>query len=352
MLKINDNKVDIPFAWFDQIFVMDDIIIITTGGTDVRSTPIYIVDFNGKTLFKTYYLNNKGMVIDRPISIDGNKIIMPGTRLTHGISLIMESGVSAFYLQSISDSDYLYQDTVYDYKDLIYNDVNNTEVYLGSPDSMSEEAKLLNKAEIVEADFELEYLGGGKFGKIKMTDNITTLEQYFLAISPALVNDPADKMEDSALIDMFETTLYNNAITLISMYVGGFGLDLDWDSFDNSNERGKYIEVGNIKNIASLKANYEAVFSRGLLDKYIYPVLFEREVPLFVEYDGKLHYNADTGGGMSAAPDFTRASVTNKSADTFEIEMPMANDAIFTYKVVQQNGNWVLDSFYVFDLQN
>ena len=161
-----------------------------------------------------------------------------------------------------------------------------------------------------------------------------------------------DLMEDSALIEIFETKLYNNAIDLIARYVGGYGLDLDLDSHDINDERGKYAEVKNIKDIAELKATYEAVFSRGLLDKYVYPGFFEREPPLFAEYDGKLYYDTDAAGGMSSEPDFTRAKVINKSADTFEIEMPMANGDIFTYKIVQQNGNWVLDSFYVFDLQN
>jgi len=162
-------------------------------------------------------------------------------------------------------------------------------------------------------------------------------------------NGKDDLMEDSALIDIFETKLYHNAINLISQYVGGIGLDLDMDSYDINDERNRYAEVRNIKDIAELKANYEAIFSRGLLDKYVYPGFFEGESPLFVEYDGKLHYRADAAGGMRSEPDFARAKVINKSADVFEIEMPMANGEIFTYKVVQQNGNWVLDSFFYFD---
>ena len=344
-LAINGNKVDIEYLlWFGQIIVIDDIVIITTGGTDVRSMRLYIFDFNGNTLFKTYYLNNKGMVIDSYIFIDDNKIIMPGTRLTHGINLVMKNRNTQFS----EYSDYLYQDTVYKYENLIYNDVSDTEVYLYDGTAFTEESAILDKNEIIEGDFTLEYLGGGKFGKIKMTENFTTLEQYFLAISPARVNELADKMEDAAIIDMFETKLYNNAKTVMCWYMGGdLGLDLNKNSTFCGDDGGKYVEVKNIKDTAVLKANYEAVFSRRLLDNSLYPVLFE--VPVFVEHNGKLYFNTGLGGGMTDEPDFTRARVINKNADTFEIEMPMANGTIFTYKVVQQNGNWVLDSFFYFD---
>lgn len=167
VLKINDNKVDIDtLLWFNQIFVMNDVIIITTGATDIRSTHLYIFDFNGNTLFKAYYLNNKGMVIQSSISVVGNKIIIPGTRLTHGIDLVMinEWSVHPEY------SDYIYQDIIYDYPDIY----GKSEVYLED----SKIKAMLNKDEIVEANFELEYLGNGKFSKIYMSGNIKTLGKY------------------------------------------------------------------------------------------------------------------------------------------------------------------------------
>jgi hypothetical protein len=175
VLKINDNIADIYFAWFNQIIVLDDIIIITTGGTDVRSMRMYICDFNGNMLFKTYYLNNKGMVIQNYIYIDGNKIIMPGTRTNHGINLVMKNTSTEFS----EYSSYLYQDVIYDYKNKnIEYDYKDVEVHIFNGTVFSESSKLLDKNEIVEADFVLEYLGGGKFSKIKMAGNIKTLEKY------------------------------------------------------------------------------------------------------------------------------------------------------------------------------
>ena len=352
VLKINDNKVDMEnFLWFDQIIVMEDIIVITTGGTDIRSTPIYIFDFNGKKLFETYYLNNKGMVIQRPVSIEGNKIIMPGTRLTHGIDLVMKSPD----YESSEYEDYLYIDTVYNYENSIYQSELHIEVYLDSFDSMSEEAKLLNKDEIIEADFELEYLGGGKFGKIKMTENFTTLKQYFIAIPPVRVNEPANKMSDTELISMLETKLYKNANDFYGGWIcSSSGLDLDESiTYDTGDSAMQYVLVKDIKNITELKAKCEGIFSINLLGKSVYPWLIEGDYPLFIENDGKLYYNKSTGAGAGYAPDFTRAKVTNKSADSFEIEVPMTTvddeeGSIFVYKAVEQNGNWVLDSFYYF----
>ena len=97
-----------------------------------------------------------------------------------------------------------------------------------------------------------------------------------------------------------------------------------------------------------MKANFEVVFSLKLLESVIYPRTIEQLI--FIEEDGKLYYTG-SGGGGGYAPDFTRAKVTSKSADVFEIEVPMVTPAddegkIFAYKAVQQNGNWVLDNYY------
>ena len=170
-LKINDNLTDFYGAvGFSNIIISDEFIVVITHGTDVRSHPIYIFDYNGNTLFKTYYLNNKGMVITSgwAVSVDGNRILMPGDRWNHGISLVMEA--NANYGDFSEYYDYLYEDILYDYGNI----GNWGEVYLGK--SNMEEVIMLNKDEIVAATFELEYIGGGKFSKIKMTD-YTTLEE-------------------------------------------------------------------------------------------------------------------------------------------------------------------------------
>jgi hypothetical protein len=57
------------------------------------------------------------------------------------------------------------------------------EVYIDP--NYSEEAALLNEYEAVTADFEMEYLGGGKFGNIKMTGVIQTLGEYLEEFSGA-----------------------------------------------------------------------------------------------------------------------------------------------------------------------
>ena len=173
-----------------------------------------------------------------------------------------------------------------------------------------------------------------------------------LIISPAKIDEPADKMEDTALISLFENTLYYNASKLRGWILGE--LDLDYDSvFETNDDRLEYVLVKNISDMAAFKANFEAVFSNALLSKAVYPWVIEGDTPLFVENDGKLYFNKNTGGGVGFAADFTRANVTAKSENAFEIGVPMitADDSegeIFIYKIVQQNGKWVLDSHHYF----
>ena len=167
--------------------------------------------------------------------------------------------------------------------------------------------------------------------------------------------ESAVEMSDTELISMLETKLYKNANDFYGGWIcSSSGLELDENSFlDTDNSVNTYVEVKSIKDMAELKAKCEEIFSIRLLESKIYPWLIKGEYPLFVEYSGKLYYNMNTGAGAGYAPDFSRAKVTSKSTDSFEIEAPMITvddeeGNIFVYKAVWQNGNWVLDSFYYF----
>lgn len=176
-----------------------------------------------------------------------------------------------------------------------------------------------------------------------------------LIISPVSATESAEQMEDTALISLLERELYKNGMVIVGDWIcGGSGLDLDYDtSYEVDNLAIEYVLVKNIQTMQALKTNCEAIFSKEFLSSYVYPILIEGEYPLFAENNQKLYYNKNTGGGYSFAPEFTRANVTSKSTDIFEIEVPMttADDQegkIFIYKAVKQNGNWVLDSYHYF----
>lgn len=93
-----------------------------------------------------------------------------------------------------------------------------------------------------------------------------------------------------------------------------------------------------------------------LYEKTIYPTVLNSEFALFKEHDGKLYIKSDNvsagGGPAMNALDYTQATIQSKTADSFEVVAPMleidGNGTPFTYKVIRQDGLWVLDSFASF----
>lgn len=165
IFKINDHTIDCLYVSnIRQILVENEYIIVVLGGTDINSLTIFIYDHDCNTLFKTYYLSNTGMVTVGAVTITDNRIIINGTRFTHGPSITI--GINSHWLEDFSEySDYLCEDTIYDYGD---NFRLPYEVYLD--ESNADEIKILNPNEKVSAVFEMEYLGGGKFSNLKMVE--------------------------------------------------------------------------------------------------------------------------------------------------------------------------------------
>lgn len=164
----------------------------------------------------------------------------------------------------------------------------------------------------------------------------------------------ASTQNDQTLISILSEKLYANGMVVMGWINAGVGIEKDkTETFtpENSNAT-SYVLVTNIPNIKLLKANCELVFSKRFLKSNIYPIIIDGETPLFIENKGKLYFNTNTGGGSAYAPDFARARVVSKSKNEFEIEVPITtidnqNGEPFVYKVLKQDGNWVLDEFYV-----
>lgn len=194
-------------------------------------------------------------------------------------------------------------------------------------------------------------------------------ELYSLIYDTCAVSGLTADMTDAEIISMFETALYKNAYHLWKGWImSGNGLDLDKNSFlpetvqppDWVPAPGSHggwgptaYEVINMKSIDEVKANIEAFFSLRFCESFIYPTFIEGDFPLYVEVNGKLFYTASSGEYSVIVPDFTRAEVKSKSESSFEIEVPMIvpvdpdwEEETFVYKVIQQNGNWVLDNLY------
>lgn len=174
IFKINGHAVDCIYVRFRQILVEDEYIIIVSCGTDTHTDLIYIFDYNGNTLFKTFYLSTTGMVhADTNITVTNNKIILDGTRMTHGPAITI--GCNDVWVERFSEySDYLYEDAVYDYSETFGRLYFDVLLY----DYNIDEIKRLNPNEKTGAIFEMEYLGDGKFSKLNMVSYRTLGEKY------------------------------------------------------------------------------------------------------------------------------------------------------------------------------
>ena len=176
-----------------------------------------------------------------------------------------------------------------------------------------------------------------------------------LAFTPTTANIPANEMEDAALISIFEE-IYNKGAT-INNWRNCVSFNVDYDIIHTIRVQDKYdvqyFKAKSLPNIASVKASCELVFSDELLTNRVYPILFEGDYHVFTEVDGALYINADGDYITSFGVDYARAVVIEKTADSFVIEVPMISlwnpdGDIFQYKVVKQNGNWVLNDHFHF----
>ena len=79
-----NKKVEAKVTLWNEYLIYE-----TIGGTDIRSTGMYIIGKDGLVLKEIYELdeNNKGMVIDN-IYKKSNEIVIEGTRYSHGYAIV------------------------------------------------------------------------------------------------------------------------------------------------------------------------------------------------------------------------------------------------------------------------
>lgn len=175
-----------------------------------------------------------------------------------------------------------------------------------------------------------------------------------LIVNSTQAGSSANTQSDQALIAILSENLYTNGMIVVGWINAGVGIEKDEaNTFTPANSNTtSYVLVTNITSVKLLKANCEMVFSKRFLKSTIYPIILDGETPLFIENKGYLYFNTNTGGGSAYAPDFARAKVISKSENAFEVEVPITtidnqNGNPFIYKVLKQDGNWVLDEFYL-----
>ena len=166
VFKINDNVVDFSITHdngqeFTEIFIADEFIAALSMvlGSDSGEV-IYIFDYDGNILFQTYYLSNTGIAAYNIKSVDNNKIIIWGTRIaaTSDINLSFNKNSDRAWTMFSDYHEYLCDCPEYDYEiPYIWYDKSSLDQFM-----------TLDKDDIINADFEIDYLGGGKFSKLKI----------------------------------------------------------------------------------------------------------------------------------------------------------------------------------------
>ena len=150
-IKINGKIVLENEMYYSNSFdILDDIVIFTTSGSDIRSTTLYAFDSNANEILNLRYLddNYPTMIIAdmkaNIYNIEDNKIKLSGTRMTHGTSLVTE------ITNTLEKSVYICE---------------NKEKYIN---------------EIIEGDYEIEYLGNKKFSDIKNIEYVKLYDTNYI----------------------------------------------------------------------------------------------------------------------------------------------------------------------------
>ena len=139
--KINESSIDIEGYWITTLSIVDDVIVMTVAGNDIRDMHFYAYSLDGTKLVDVYNLDENGMYICE-IKIENKKIFLYGTRIVPGPKMIF--------------SDNPTEDILYD----------------------SEAWHLMDNNDIVSAIHEIEYLGNRKFTERKMKEIIQTVDIY------------------------------------------------------------------------------------------------------------------------------------------------------------------------------
>ena len=147
-LKVNGKTIDLRFMEITEIQIIDNIIIFATHGSDDLSTTLYAFNMDGEKLLEISDIDNNGMRIYNNYDVSGafqimnDKITIRGSRLYLGTDL------------KCGDSESII---------LTHDGVDWT---ADVPED-----------EIIRANYEINYLGGGKFGEITKTETTMTYAQ-------------------------------------------------------------------------------------------------------------------------------------------------------------------------------
>ena len=146
ILRIDGKEIDLDNGFVvGKVRVIDDVIVIVTGGTDIRSTRVVVTNPEGENLLLAGDNIDSALygMSAEDVRFEENKIIFECYRTIHGPSLITEDG----WVESGTD-----------------------------------EWNALSDDEITGAEYEIEYLGNGEFGEAKQVKVTETLGEFRKAL--------------------------------------------------------------------------------------------------------------------------------------------------------------------------
>lgn len=180
-----------------------------------------------------------------------------------------------------------------------------------------------------------------------------------LKVTPAPVEKGATEHTDSELIAIFDT-LYPQARDAFTCKI--FKVD-ESDTYNVQDKASIYHAIDNFSSMEEVVQNYEAIFTYDYFQGVIFPDYFimpytaggvlENELPLIIDRKDKLYLNSNAVG-LVASEKILGTEVISKSADSFEVRVTYewvgGCRHPYVVTVVSQNGLWVLDNFYFFDI--
>ena len=121
-----------------------------------------------------------------------------------------------------------------------------------------------------------------------------------LPVNPVNSEKTAGKMSDGDLIDLLQNELFSNIRIVEDFVCTGGKLQRESDvTYDSGGSGAEYQLISNVKDKSALERCVNNVFTGEYSKSAVFPVMFDGEPPLFVEADGRLYNNANTGGALA-----------------------------------------------------
>ena len=196
--------------------------------------------------------------------------------------------------------------------------------------------------------------GGAGSGGAQLTYDIEGL-----VVTPVLVDKGADQLNDEELLAIFDT-LSEQARKTATLFLFEFD---EGDTYEY--DKTLYCAITNFKDREDISQNLHAIFSYAYFQSNVRPVLYQMsypsssDAPLIMDgIEGKMYLNcASTGSIPLSGPIESGFEIIAREPGSFSVKLRqefLAQDGRvfqpYVMTVTEQDGLWVLDNYYWFDI--